>query len=111
MLAVAGDYAEYTRLKAETMHAQERREVVLRNTLRRETEWLGRKAAAFAVSLGAPAHGCTATAKLLRRQAVSLRFMSYRRITSSLWVGWLQGRSNPVYLVAALATICVPRYD
>jgi len=46
LLAVAGDYAEYTRLKAETMHAQERREVVLRNTLRRETEWLRRGAAA-----------------------------------------------------------------
>ena len=28
------------------MHAQERREVVLRNTLRRETEWLRRGAAA-----------------------------------------------------------------
>ena len=28
------------------MHAQERREVVLRNTLRRETEWLQRGAAA-----------------------------------------------------------------
>jgi ATP-binding cassette subfamily F protein uup len=34
------------RVKAETMHAQERREVVLRNTLRRETEWLRRGAAA-----------------------------------------------------------------
>ena len=36
----------YVRVKAETMHAQERREVVLRNTLRRETEWLRRGAAA-----------------------------------------------------------------
>jgi ATP-binding cassette subfamily F protein uup len=46
LLAVAGDYAAYARVKAETMHAQERREVVLRNTLRRETEWLRRGAAA-----------------------------------------------------------------
>ncbi|HLK90608.1 MAG TPA: ABC-F family ATP-binding cassette domain-containing protein [Polyangia bacterium] len=46
MLSVAGDYAAYTRAKAEQMHAQERREVVLRNTLRRETEWLRRGAAA-----------------------------------------------------------------
>jgi ATP-binding cassette subfamily F protein uup len=46
LLSVSGDYAAYTRFKAEQMHAQERREVVLRNTLRRETEWLRRGAAA-----------------------------------------------------------------
>jgi ATP-binding cassette subfamily F protein uup len=46
LLAVDGDYVAYTRVKAEAMHAQERREVVLRNTLRRETEWLRRGAAA-----------------------------------------------------------------
>jgi len=46
LLSVAGDYAAYTRTKSEQMHAQERREVVLRNTLRRETEWLRRGAAA-----------------------------------------------------------------
>ena len=46
LLAVAGDYGAYVRVKAETMHAQERRETVLRNTLRRETEWLRRGAAA-----------------------------------------------------------------
>ena len=46
LLSVSGDYAAYTRAKSEQMHAQERREVVLRNTLRRETEWLRRGAAA-----------------------------------------------------------------
>jgi ABC transport system ATP-binding/permease protein len=46
LLAVTGDYAAYVHLKAENMHAQERREVVLRNTLRRETEWLRRGPAA-----------------------------------------------------------------
>jgi ATP-binding cassette subfamily F protein uup len=46
LLAVAGDYAAYVRVKADSMHAQERRETVLRNTLRRETEWLRRGAAA-----------------------------------------------------------------
>jgi ABC transport system ATP-binding/permease protein len=46
LLSVAGDYVTYTQLKADNMHAQERREVVLRNTLRRETEWLRRGAAA-----------------------------------------------------------------
>jgi len=46
LLSVAGDYTTYLRVKGETMHAQERREDVLRNTLRRETEWLRRGAAA-----------------------------------------------------------------
>ena len=46
LLSVAGDYTAYLRVKEEAMHAQERREVVLRNTLRRETEWLRRGAAA-----------------------------------------------------------------
>jgi len=46
LMAVAGDYGAYVRAKADSMHAQERREVVLRNTLRRETEWLRRGAAA-----------------------------------------------------------------
>lgn len=43
---VAGDYATYLERKAEAMAAQERREEKLRNTLRRETEWLRRGAAA-----------------------------------------------------------------
>ena len=42
LMDVAGDYATYLERKAEAMHAQERREDVLRNTLRRETEWLRR---------------------------------------------------------------------
>ena len=46
LLSVAGDFSHYLRVKAETMHAQERREIVLRNTLRRETEWLRRGPAA-----------------------------------------------------------------
>jgi ATP-binding cassette subfamily F protein uup len=42
LMDVAGDYATYLERKAEAMQAQERREDVLRNTLRRETEWLRR---------------------------------------------------------------------
>jgi len=42
LLDVAGDYATYVERKADNMAAQERREDVLRNTLRRETEWLRR---------------------------------------------------------------------
>jgi ABC transport system ATP-binding/permease protein len=42
LLDIAGDYATYLDRKAEAMAAQERREDALRNTLRRETEWLRR---------------------------------------------------------------------
>ena len=46
LFEVAGDYATYVEKKAEAMAAQERREEKLENTLRRETEWLRRGAAA-----------------------------------------------------------------
>lgn len=46
LLSVKGDYATYLEIKEQTMAAQERREIVLKNTLRRETEWLRRGAKA-----------------------------------------------------------------
>jgi ATP-binding cassette subfamily F protein uup len=46
LLDVAGDYATYLDHKAAVMEAQEKREEKLANTLRRETEWLRRGAAA-----------------------------------------------------------------
>jgi ATP-binding cassette subfamily F protein uup len=46
LLDVAGDYADYVEQKAALMEAQERRQQELENTLRRETEWLRRGAAA-----------------------------------------------------------------
>jgi ATP-binding cassette subfamily F protein uup len=46
LLSVQGDYATYLETKEQVMAAQERREVILKNTLRRETEWLRRGAKA-----------------------------------------------------------------
>jgi ATP-binding cassette subfamily F protein uup len=46
LLDVAGDYATYVEQKAAAMAAQEQREQELKNTLRRETEWLRRGPAA-----------------------------------------------------------------
>ena len=46
LLDVAGDYAAYVEQKTQAMAAQERREEKLKNTLRREMEWLRRGAAA-----------------------------------------------------------------
>jgi ABC transport system ATP-binding/permease protein len=46
LLDVAGDYTAYLEQKAQRMAAQEQREQALRNTLRRETEWLRRSPSA-----------------------------------------------------------------
>ncbi len=40
LLSIKGDYATYLEVKDQMMNAQERREIILKNTLRRETEWL-----------------------------------------------------------------------
>jgi ATP-binding cassette subfamily F protein uup len=46
LIDVAGDYAAYVEHKAQAMASQEQREQALRNTLRRETEWLRRSPSA-----------------------------------------------------------------
>lgn len=46
LLSVKGDYATFLRLREEQLAAQEGHETKLRNTLRRETEWLRRGAKA-----------------------------------------------------------------
>ena len=40
LLSIRGDYLAYVETKEQMLASQERREVVLKNTLRRETEWL-----------------------------------------------------------------------
>ncbi|MEZ4846748.1 MAG: ABC-F family ATP-binding cassette domain-containing protein [Bdellovibrionota bacterium] len=40
LLNVDGDYAKYTEVREQLILAQENREIVLKNTLRRETQWL-----------------------------------------------------------------------
>jgi len=42
LLSVRGTYADYLETKGQLMAAQERQETTLKNTLRRETEWLRR---------------------------------------------------------------------
>ena len=46
LLSVQGDYATFLETRAQLIASQERREVILRNTLRREVEWLRRGAKA-----------------------------------------------------------------
>ncbi len=40
LLSVRGTYADYLDIKSQNMASQEKREVIMKNTLRRETEWL-----------------------------------------------------------------------
>lgn len=46
LLSVNGDYLKYIEAKEHELHALQRQETVLKNTLRRETEWLRRGAQA-----------------------------------------------------------------
>ena len=62
LLSVDGDYATFLERKADLMAAQERREASLRNTLRRETEWLRR---------GAPARSTKQQARIQRVLALA----------------------------------------
>jgi ATP-binding cassette subfamily F protein uup len=62
LLSVDGDYATFLERKEELMAAQEQREASLRNTLRRETEWLRR---------GAPARSTKQQARIQRAEALA----------------------------------------
>jgi ATP-binding cassette subfamily F protein uup len=61
LLSVDGDYATFLERKEEYLATQERREASLRNTLRRETEWLRR---------GAPARSTKQQARIERACAL-----------------------------------------
>jgi ATP-binding cassette subfamily F protein uup len=62
LLDVSGDYATFLERKAAAMAAQEQREQTLRNTLRRETEWLRR---------GPPARSTKQQARIQRAGALA----------------------------------------
>jgi ATP-binding cassette subfamily F protein uup len=86
LLSAPGGYAAYLRVKEDTMHAQERREVVLRNTLRRETEWLHRGAQARSTKqqariqrAGALAGEVTELVTRNRQRGVTLDFEAQER--------------------------------
>lgn len=59
MLSVRGDYATYLEQKETMMSLQQREETVLKNTLRRETEWLRRGAKARTTKQQARIHAAS----------------------------------------------------
>jgi ATP-binding cassette subfamily F protein uup len=62
LLSIDGDYATFVERKADLMAAQEHRESTLRNTLRRETEWLRR---------GPPARSTKQRARIQRADSLA----------------------------------------
>ncbi len=77
LLNVAGDYATYLELKEANMAIQQKHETVLKNTLRRETEWLRQGAKARTTKQQARIHA----AADLKDQVEELSFRNQVRST------------------------------
>jgi ATP-binding cassette subfamily F protein uup len=96
LLDVAGDYATFVERKAAAMAAQEQREQVLRNTLRRETEWLRR---------GPPARTTKQEARIQRAGALAdeVAELGTRNQTRTATVDFAASGRKPRRLIEARA--------
>ncbi len=94
LLSVDGDYATFLERKDGLMAAQERREVSLRNTLRRETEWLRR---------GAPARSTKQQARIQRAEALvgAVEELSARNVSGTAALDFGSGGRKPKRLIEA----------
>ena len=94
LLDVAGDYATYVERKAEVIAADERREQVLRNTLRRETEWLRR---------GPPARSTKQEARIQRAGALAEQVseLGGRNAVRAIDLDFQQAGARPRRLIEA----------
>jgi ATP-binding cassette subfamily F protein uup len=94
LLDVAGDYATFVEQKEFAMAAQEQRETVLRNTLRRETEWLRR---------GPPARTTKQEARIQRAGALAeeVAELGTRNATRTAGVEFAASGRKPRRLIEA----------
>jgi ATP-binding cassette subfamily F protein uup len=94
LLSVKGDYATYLETKEQNMAAQERREVILKNTLRRETEWLRR---------GAKARTTKQQARIQRAESLQgdVAELTDRNRTRSVGIEFQSAERNPKKLLEA----------
>jgi ABC transport system ATP-binding/permease protein len=94
LLSVDADYATFIERKADLMAAQEQRESSLRNTLRRETEWLRR---------GAPARSTKQQARIQRADALSgeVDELTARNETRTATIDFMGTGRNPKRLIEA----------
>jgi ABC transport system ATP-binding/permease protein len=94
MLKVKGDYAHYVELKAELLEAQVQKEDSLRNTFRRETEWLRQ---------GAKARTTKQQARIQRagKLGVELQELSRRNVVRTSEFDFSSAGRSPKKLIEA----------
>ena len=99
LLSVQGDYAQYLETKSQMMAAQERREVILKNTLRRETEWLRR---------GAKARTTKQQARIQRAETLKNEVgeLEVRNQSRSVQIDFQGASKNPKKLIEAQKVSC-----
>ncbi len=111
LLSVQGDYAKYLELKTEHMRSQEQQEVKLKNTLRREMEWLRR---------GAKARTTKQQARIQRAGELQedVAELEYRNKVQNLRLDFQGMEKNPKKLVEAIGIqknydkkVVVPKTD
>ncbi len=95
LLVVKGEYVQYLTVRDELIRSQERREVVLKNTLRRETEWLRR---------GAKARTTKQTARIKRAGALDevVDDLETRNAKKRLQLDFQEAARNPQKLIEAI---------
>lgn len=94
LFIIKGDYAQYLEAKAQLMHELQRREDVLTNTLRRETEWLRR---------GAKARTTKQTARINRAGDIKseVEDLSERNTNKTIGIEFHEAERNPQKLISA----------
>ncbi len=94
LLSVKGDYTDYLDTKQALMDSQERQEIRLKNTLRRETEWLRR---------GAKARTTKQQARINRAGDLkqSVEELSYRNQISTVRIDFQSAEKSPKKLIEA----------
>jgi ATP-binding cassette subfamily F protein uup len=94
LLVVNGEYLTYLETRDELMRSQERREIVLKNTLRRETEWLRR---------GAKARTTKQQARITRAGDLGeeVEDLSARNVKRRVQIDFQESERNPQRLVEA----------
>jgi ATP-binding cassette subfamily F protein uup len=94
LLSVNGDYVRYLETRDQLVQAQERREVILKNTLRRETEWLRR---------GAKARTTKQQARIQRHGELKgdVEELEYRNRQQTVRIDFQSSERNPKRLLVA----------
>jgi ATP-binding cassette subfamily F protein uup len=94
LLSVKGDYLQYLEVKEQCLATQERHEVVLKNTLRRETEWLRQ---------GAKARTTKQQARIQRAETLKneVSELQYRNQARTVKLDFQTTERNPKKLIEA----------